>query len=247
MELSERLERVLAEVDHASCLIDVGCDHGFLSIEAVRRGKAKRAICSDVRKGPLERAKEHIEAAGLNDVIETRLTDGLHGLFSDEAAKGGTVIVIAGMGGLLLSRILLEAFDEGDNVLHSAGKVIIQPQSEWETVRKSVDAIGFVPVSEQFFYDRGKPYWIMSLVRKELLLEEELARFSYEKPWQFLYGRLLPEAGDAVLLDYLNRQLDLKLQLLESMQDNHSDATARRKNDLKTEIALITEVKKAWD
>ena len=234
MELSERLERVLNEVDQASCLIDVGCDHGFLSIEAVRRGKVERAVCSDVRKGPLERAKEHIERAGLQEKIQTRLADGLRGLtdgcsclneslqglVSEESlqpkkeqtnyAQEDTIIVIAGMGGLLLSRILTEAFREENNIIHSAQRVIIQPQSEWETVRKTVDTMGFIPTSEQFFYDRGKPYWIMNLQKKERLPQEEVARFSYEKPWQFMYGRLLPEARDSVLLDYINHQLGKK-------------------------------------
>ena len=243
MELSERLEKVLREVESASCLIDVGCDHGFLSIEAVRRGIALQAICSDVRKGPLERAKEHIEKAGLSEKIMTRLTDGLCGFVRGD----GDFIVIAGMGGLLVTHILQEAAGDEQNVLYSAKKVIIQPQSEWETVRRNVDAIGWIPTEEQFFYDKGKPYWIMTLSRRDSLTEDELARCSYEKPSHFLYGRLLPEAKDAALLDYLNRQLSLKVQLREAMQGNPSLSAARRKDDLTTEIDLITEVKQAWD
>lgn len=58
----------------------------------------------DINEGPLKRAKSHIADAGLENYIETRLSDGLHELRGGEA----DTVLIAGMGGALMVRILTE-------------------------------------------------------------------------------------------------------------------------------------------
>lgn len=63
------------------------------------------------RKGPLERAKEHIRQYGLEDVIETRLSDGICQLQDHEA----DTVIVAGMGGRAGDTYL----EEGRQVLGS--------------------------------------------------------------------------------------------------------------------------------
>ena len=53
-------------------------------------------------RGPLARAEEHIRAEGLSDRIQTRKSDGLAALAPEET----DAVVIAGMGGALMCRIL---------------------------------------------------------------------------------------------------------------------------------------------
>lgn len=81
-KLSKRLETILGMLENCGGLLDVGCDHGYTSIEAVRRGSARRAVAADVAKGPLSAAAAHIKEAGLSGQIETRLSDGLRELLS---------------------------------------------------------------------------------------------------------------------------------------------------------------------
>ena len=128
MALSKRLSTILELLEPCEVLADIGTDHGFIPIEAVRRGLCRRAIACDVGRGPLERAAGHIAEAGLPDVIETRLGDGLHPLASGEADR----IVIAGMGGPLMARLL----DECEETAAAAQSLILGPQSELDTVRK---------------------------------------------------------------------------------------------------------------
>ena len=85
-------------------LVDVGCDHGYLPVSLYLDGKIPGAIAMDVRKGPLSRAQEHISQYGLDAYIETRLSDGLEALKPGE----GDTLVIAGMGGPLMERILTD-------------------------------------------------------------------------------------------------------------------------------------------
>ena len=70
--LSHRLQAIvdlLGDGTHYEVVADVGCDHGWVSITLIQKGIADKVIASDVRSGPLERAKEHVaqyEAGGMD-------------------------------------------------------------------------------------------------------------------------------------------------------------------------------------
>ncbi len=134
---------------------DVGCDHGYVSIFLVQSGIAKRAIAMDVRKGPLAGAQRNIRDYGLEYAIETRLSDGLKGL--SEGETGG--LVIAGMGGKLMIRIL----QEGDPVRLGIRKAILQPQSDIDEFRAYIRNSGFHILDEKIIYDEGKYYFPMKV------------------------------------------------------------------------------------
>ena len=106
IELSNRLRRIADMVSKGNVVCDVGCDHGFVSIYLIKQGIASFVYAMDVRKGPLDRAKEHIAAYNLEDKIETRLSDGVEKLAVGEAGA----MVLAGMGGKLMQKILKEAW-----------------------------------------------------------------------------------------------------------------------------------------
>ena len=75
--LSGRLRMLADMVTPGSRLVDVGCDHGFLSIYLVQEGACPTVLAMDVREGPLAAAKRHVEAYGLGEYITLRLSDGL--------------------------------------------------------------------------------------------------------------------------------------------------------------------------
>ena len=102
MQLSKRLRAVADFVTPQGRLADVGTDHAYVPICLMEEKKISGAIAMDIVDGPLQRARENIAAHHLETQIETRKSDGL------EALRPGEVdtIVIAGMGGLLICRIL---------------------------------------------------------------------------------------------------------------------------------------------
>ena len=102
MQISKRLEAVAAMVEPGSRLIDVGTDHGYLAIYLVESGRSKKALATDVREMPLQSAKQNIAEHLLGEKINTMLTDGLTGV----ELGGVTAIIVAGMGGILISEIL---------------------------------------------------------------------------------------------------------------------------------------------
>ena len=77
MQLSERLTAIAEMVTEGNRLVDVGCDHGYLPVYLMLQHKIPRAIATDVGKGPLARAQEHIAQYRMEAYIETRLCNGL--------------------------------------------------------------------------------------------------------------------------------------------------------------------------
>lgn len=134
---------------------DVGCDHGYVSIYLVQNNIAGRAIAMDVRKGPLSGALSNIKDYGLEDRIATRLSDGLRELKDGEA----DALVIAGMGGGLMTRIL------NDRDIRSLGikKAILQPQSELCEFRRYIRSMGYSIIREKVIFEDGKYYFPMEI------------------------------------------------------------------------------------
>jgi len=154
--LSGRLMMLADMVSPGNRLVDVGCDHGFLSIYLVRAGICPRALAMDVRKGPLAGAKEHIEESGLGDYIEARLSDGLAAYRPGEA----DTLVCAGMGGRLMEKILTEGMDKARQMR----ELILQPQSELREFRAFLRRAGFAVAEEDAVCEDGKYYFAMKAV-----------------------------------------------------------------------------------
>ncbi len=153
MALSGRLRMLADMVTPGSRLVDVGCDHGFLSIYLVQEGACPAALAMDVREGPLAAARRHVEAYRLGDYITLRLSDGLAAYRAGEAEA----LVCAGMGGRLMERILREGMD----LARGMRELILQPQSELPQFRAFLREAGFGIVQEDAIREDGKYYFAM--------------------------------------------------------------------------------------
>ena len=142
-------------IPQCDTLCDVGCDHGYLPIEAVSRGICEKAYALDVRKGPLERARINVEEAGLSEKIILRLSDGLDKMSPGEA----DVISIAGMGGPLMQDILTR----GREVSRRAKSLVLSPQSHLADFRSFLCDEGYHISGEELVFDEGKYYFVMAL------------------------------------------------------------------------------------
>lgn len=220
-------------MEKGETLLDVGCDHGYLGIEAVRRGIVKKAICSDVRKGPLERAKAHIMEAGLGEKIELRLVSGMNGFGRGEA----DLVVIAGMGGMLMGQILETAWADPENGIHELHQMILEPQSDLPFFRELIRRSPMKIRDEILVQDRGKWYFIFNVCRKDSVTaqEEEDSFFSYP----------LLHRKDCLYRQYLEKTLQKNESLLTSMTEEGENLKLRRK-ELVTENEKIREVIDQW-
>ena len=167
MELSKRLKAVADLVSAGSIVCDAGCDHGYVPIYLVQRGICHKAIAADVNAGPLARAKDNIRAYGLEEYITTRLSDGVSALEAGEA----DALILAGMGGRLVIKIL----QEGCDVIARMREVILQPQSDIALVRSFLREIRWCIVREDMVYEDGKYYPMMKAQPEELCREAAYA------------------------------------------------------------------------
>ena len=145
----------------------------------------------DLRKGPLERAAEHILQYGLSDRIETRLSDGVEALEPDEA----DTIVIAGMGGELVMHIM----SDGEAVCKAAKELILQPQSEIAGVRRYLRERGYKIAAEDMVLEDGKYYPMMRVVWNSEAKECDEG----DQTLADVYGPLLLKERHPVLMQYL--------------------------------------------
>ena len=176
--LDHRLATVPPFVRPGAVVADVGTDHAYLPIVLVGSGRATRAIASDIHRGPIERAAQHVAEYGLSDRIDTVLTDGLEGI----RPYAPTDIIIFGMGGELIARILSDAPWVKDTGI----RLILQPMTHAECVRTYLAEQGFALVDEVLSRESGKIYQtiVAEYTGEPYVIDEvtaELGRFANPK------------------------------------------------------------------
>ena len=232
--LSNRMQALTDMVTPGTVITDVGCDHGFVSVYLVQRGLSPRVIAMDVRSGPLERAREHIREYCLQDRIETRLSDGLHGLKTGEANG----MICAGMGGPLMEKILTEGREQAQGF----AELILQPQSEIPHFRTFLMDEGYLLLDENIIYEEGKYYFMMK-VRWLGAMTDDAVRQKVGDSWKTegldpglaeKFGPLLLSRRDRILREYLEWMLTERKQIVGRMEQK-ADA-----DKIADEITLIT-------
>lgn len=119
--LSPRLQMAASLVPVCHTISDVGTDHGYLGAWLLENGKAQRVFATDIHAGPLSRARQTVEALGLQDRMELYLCDGLQ----FQGADASQAVVICGMGGETMISIL-----EAAPWTWNRTTLILQPQSK---------------------------------------------------------------------------------------------------------------------
>ena len=226
MQLSQRLSSVASMVTAGNCLADVGTDHGYVPIYLYERNVIPRAIAMDVNKGPLERAALHIAESGMKEAIETRLSDGLTALKPGEADS----VVIAGMGGPLIIRIL-SAHPE---VTESLKELILQPQSEISEVRIWLYEQGYEIVEEHMVFEDGKYYPMFKAVKNPEA--EKLTNLEYK------YGKISVLGEPEVLRAYLVREIANKQNILQKLSEETTEKSKGRAMEIKVLLAELEEM-----
>lgn len=225
MRLSKRLEMVASFVEKGSRIADIGTDHGYLPIALVERGICPKAVAMDVRPGPLERAREHVLACGLEEKIALRLSDGLAGLKPGEADTA----VMAGMGGELVIHIL----EQGRHLWDEVKTFVLSPQSELDKVRLYLEEQGFFIAREEMVAEEGKFYTAMLVQRGQM---------HYQRPADYFYGKHLIEEKNPVLVFFLTKERARIEGIMEGLKGQNTKKAAEAREKLAQELARIKEV-----
>lgn len=165
-------------------MADIGSDHALLPVYLAERGRVSFAVAGEINAGPLEAADKQVKMAGLSDIVQVRLGDGLAVVTAGEV----DVVTIAGMGGSLITHIL----DEGQHKLAAVRKLILQPNVGEDQVRHWLMAHGWVLEDEIGLEEDGKYYEVLSAIRSPNADQENLDLY---RPRPLEGGGMLETAG----------------------------------------------------
>lgn len=230
MQLSKRLQAVADFVSEGHRVADIGCDHGYIAIYLTKNKIAKSVIAMDVNKGPLQRAKENILRYGCEEKIETRLSDGAFALKKGEV----DTILIAGMGGILMIKILSEAKE----LVKELKELVLQPQSEIEGVRKYLHQIGFQIEKETMLKEDEKYYTVIKAIK---------GKEQYQKEEEYHFGKHLLEERNLYLKEFLEFGKEKYKQILKNLEKYGSEHTKERYQELTKEYEYIKNALRYYD
>lgn len=224
MKLSTRLEFIVNHIDKVISLSDIGTDHGYVPLYALRKELCEKAIACDINKDPLDKARLNALLEGMGDELEFRLGSGLQPIKAGEVQA----VIIAGMGGILIKEILEKDKAKVDNLDY----LILQPAQNPELLREYLYTNDYEIITEDLCVDDGKYYELFKVRRKEGE-NTGLDNIYYEVSPKLLMGR------HPLMKEYLESKVENYNKILSFLSEESDSATAR-KAELEEKISVIS-------
>ena len=143
-----RLNAALDWINIDDTLADVGCDHGYLAIEALNKGISFVQLI-DNKEGPLAVAKKNLSQYDFSNKTKFTLASGLLELDSKI-----NCVAILGMGGELIISILEDGKEKSRNVT----KFILEANTKVPSLRKYLFDNKYEIISEKIVKENNKYY-----------------------------------------------------------------------------------------
>lgn len=228
LKLTDRLLKIASLVTKGKKVADIGTDHGYIPVYLLNKGDIDYAILADVNKGPLENAKKEVRHNGLMDKVDLRLGSGIEVLEKNEVDE----IIIAGMGGILISE-LLEAKKE---VAHSLDKLILQPMQAQNELRKYLLNNGYEILDEVLVKEDFRLYEIIiaKYTSKNTQVEDEIF---YE------VGKKLIENKDPLLNEFIDKKIFMYNSIIKKIEDKTGENINKKIKESKISIEKLEKLK----
>lgn len=216
MILPQRLLSIAQNINNVENLVDIGTDHAYIPIYCVKTQRAKNAVASDVKEGPVKIASKNIKKYGLEDKILPLISNG----FENVEKNSFDMAVIAGMGGLLINEIL----DKGKDKISSDATLILQPMLAVNEVRKYLCENGFVITKECLAKEEDKIYNILICKKGNEVLSE----------FDIYVGKRLFLDKDELFLKYMDNKIYTVTKIINGLKKskNLSCEIAKREKEL---------------
>jgi len=204
--LSERLIQLAEYLPKGARFADIGSDHAYLPCYVCLRDESALAVAGEVNKGPFQIALQNVRRYGLEERISVRLGDGLDVIDEPDEVRQ---IVIAGMGGGLISDIL----EKGKAKLSPVSRCILQPNTNARRVRIWLHEHGFSLVKEELIEEKGHIYEVLVADRGE---KSPYTEQLMDK--QLLFGPFLLEGKSAIFRKKWKQEQKKLEQVTEQMK-----------------------------
>ncbi|MFU8786821.1 MAG: tRNA (adenine(22)-N(1))-methyltransferase [Candidatus Izemoplasmataceae bacterium] len=216
--LKNRLSTCMTYLKGHHVLYDIGTDHAYLPIAAVKANLINKAYAVDNKIGPLKRAAYNIKLNDLDHVITPVLSSGIEALTEDV-----DVILMAGLGGNLMYNVF------HNQSIKNVKRLVLQPNNHHESVRK-LTLEGYKIIDETVVTEESIHYII-------IVLEKGTANYS-EK--EMLFGPYLLKKKEAAYKELLTNEQNYLKTLIDMIP--HEQAKKRHIKRLKS----IEEVLYEW-
>lgn len=212
VKLTERLAAIANEIQAGESMADIGTDHAFLPIFLWEQGVSPKVIMVDISEGSLQKAAENCKALHPDENFDLRLGSGIEVIEESEV----DCVVIAGMGGILMSEIL----GADVNKARSFNKLILQPRNNIGILRHWLYNNGFSIVNEQLVRESRFICEIITAVPREVAICRNMGpeRIEYE------YPHSLADFKGPLTCEYLSRRLEKERRILEGMTSSNNIA-----------------------
>lgn len=208
VELSPRLKTLTKYVAPFQYVVDVGTDHCFVPIYLKQHGLIKQAIASDINIGPIEEAKRNIKRYGYVEDIDARCGNGLQTLTLNDQVD---VIIIAGMGGKLITDILESNYD----ILQNNKRLILQANVACDVIRSWLSHHPYEIIEEEVIIDNDIIYEI-------IVADRTNKPISYTHD-EMMFGPLLMKQRDPLFIQKWEETLQFKQSILKKIPLDHEN------------------------
>lgn len=221
MKLTDRLLKIASLVSDGKKIADIGTDHGYIPVYLLKEGRIPFAVLADVNKGPLDNAHKEVIQNNLLDKVDLRLGSGIEILEIGEVEE----VIIAGMGGILISE-LLEAKKE---VAHNVEKLILQPMQAQEELRYYLLNNGYEILEEVLVREDFRIYEIIvaKYTGKNTIIEDEIY---YE------VGIKLLENKDSLFNDFIEKKIKTYSSIVNKLEGKNGEAIDKKRKE--SEVAI---------
>jgi tRNA (adenine22-N1)-methyltransferase len=197
-----RLDTIVSLVDTCDTVADIGTDHGFVPVKLIAEGRCDRVIATDLNRGPYEIASKFVEEKGLLNQIEVRLGNGLDPVNLKEV----DTIIVAGMGGLLIKKII----EDGLKDISYHHTLILQPMNASDKLRKFLFNKNFRIVEESLSKEDTHFYEIIKAIKTE-------ERVNVEDDVFYEIGRPLIEKKHPLIRLFLKNKIRICQGIINEM------------------------------
>ena len=187
IKLSKRLLSIANLVSDNSKVVDIGCDHGLVSIYLAMNKQNISIIASDINQNALDNAIKNINKYHLEDKIKVCLSNGLDNI-NDEI----DTIIISGMGG----HTIVDILTNNQEKLHTVNNIIIQSNNDIEYVRRKIVKLGYYISKEKLILDKNIYYTV-------ILFTKGKKKYTNK---EYYFGPILLKENSKIFIERKNKE-----------------------------------------
>ena len=152
MKISDRLLTIASFIKPHANVADVGADHGLIEKYLLDNDRVNSILAIENKSGPFNILKNNLKDYD----VTLSLSDGISQL-NDNI----DTIVIAGMGGILVSDILEAHLEKLTNV----NQIVVDAHRDNELVRQTITKLGYYIEKEKIVFENNIYYFVISFLK----------------------------------------------------------------------------------